>query len=254
MLADFAICCKPARYRCWQRAISGMVERRVISRHHARPAIWIPTGTLGFTHYSNEIKLRFFAALSAMLTFVVFTEFARSKNQAELLKMSAQLDLSSRTDSLTGLANRRYVKEFLAIENSRCARTHRPFTIILGDIDNFKAINDTYGHATGDEVLKAVASCLRSERRNDDMVGRWGGEEFLIVLSGADATNAAILAEKIRLKVASIEVRHGKDSVKITMSFGIETVTSDVQLDDCIGRADAKLLTAKRSGKNQCIS
>jgi diguanylate cyclase (GGDEF)-like protein len=216
-------------------------------------AFTLPVGLPGMADYPQEIKLRFLASMFALGIFVALTEYARSRNQVELLKLSAQLDELSSTDMLTGLPNRRALTDFLLAENSRRARHGRPFSIIYGDVDDFKRINDTYGHDAGDAVLKAVAQCMRINLRDEDMVGRWGGEEFLIAVPEADETKAWEVAERLRNEVSSLEVRYDINSVRVTMSFGVETVTSDGRIEDFISRADKKLLTAKRSGKNRSV-
>jgi diguanylate cyclase (GGDEF)-like protein len=213
----------------------------------------LPDGLPGLANYPHEIKARFLASVFALILFVVLTEYARSRNQTELLKLSAQLDELSSTDLLTGLPNRRALTEFLVAEHSRRARHGRPYSIIYGDVDNFKRINDTYGHDAGDAVLQAVAQRMRSNLRDADIVGRWGGEEFLIVLPEADETKAWDVAERLRAEVSVLEIQFDIEKVRITMSFGVETVTSDGRVEEFISRADKKLLTAKRTGKNRSV-
>src|SRR6185436_15934189 len=127
-------------------------------------------------------------------------------------------------DALTGLMNRRAFLQSLEIEMERATRLHYPLSLILLDVDHFKAINDTRGHASGDVVLASLGRLLGQEARKSDLLARWGGEEFIIVLSGADVDGGKIAAERYRAAIETFEVSDsGGDRIPITASMGLAT-------------------------------
>jgi two-component system cell cycle response regulator len=157
-------------------------------------------------------------------------------------------------DSLTGLANRRSLEETLRVELARAARYGESVTVVLADLDDFKLVNDTYGHQAGDEVLKAFASTLRSTVRESDVAGRWGGEEFALVLAGTDSVGAARLAERARRTIEEREVRMPNgDLVTVTASFGVASFPETAELGEVLAAADSALYAAKREGKNRVV-
>ncbi len=175
----------------------------------------------------------------------------------EKTKLIEKLDQNSRTDSLTGLSNRRDLLEKLNYEAKRFERSKNPFSIILADIDNFKAINDTYGHGGGDYVLVELANLLARNSRDQDIVSRWGGEEILILLPETDASGAKYLAEKYRKLIESHNFHFDGNQISVTMSFGVNMVFSKNDSNDfieaVIKRADNCLYEAKKNGKNQVV-
>jgi diguanylate cyclase (GGDEF)-like protein len=157
-------------------------------------------------------------------------------------------------DSLTGLANRRSLEETLRVELARAARYGESVTIVLADLDDFKQVNDTYGHQAGDEVLKAFAATLRSTVRESDVAGRWGGEEFALVLTGTDALGGARLAERARVTIEGREVAMPNgDFVSVTASFGVASFPETAELGEVLAAADSALYAAKREGKNRVV-
>lgn len=154
----------------------------------------------------------------------------------------------SQEDHLTGLFNRRRIAELIENEVLRATRYGTMFGVILMDIDHFKAVNDRFGHQTGDEVLIAIADVIRSNVRATDLVGRWGGEEFLIILPETDLGGSLSLAEKVRTRLESADL--GKISHK-TASFGVTAFVEGDDLEAIIGRADGGLYAAKRGGRNR---
>jgi diguanylate cyclase (GGDEF)-like protein len=157
-------------------------------------------------------------------------------------------------DSLTGLANRRSLEETLRVELARAARYGESVTIVLADLDDFKQVNDTYGHQAGDEVLKAFAATLRATVRESDVAGRWGGEEFALVLTGTDSIGGARLAERARRTIADREVlMPNGDFVTVTASFGVASFPETAELGEVLAAADSALYAAKRDGKNRVV-
>jgi diguanylate cyclase (GGDEF)-like protein len=152
------------------------------------------------------------------------------------------------TDTLTGLFNRRKLDEVLSQECERASRTGAPLAVILADIDNFKSVNDLYGHQTGDQLLVAFATLLQQGVRKVDTVARWGGEEFMILCPDTDLAGACTVAESIRSAVA----RYGFATVgRKTCSFGVSEYRPGDSPQAIIKRADGALYAAKHGGRNQ---
>ncbi len=155
-------------------------------------------------------------------------------------------------DGLTGAANKRFFEEFLERELARCARTGRPLSLVMFDIDHFKDINDTYGHLTGDFILKELCRRVSASVRRDELLARYGGEEFCVVLPEADRKGAVEFAERIRRLVASEPFVFEGVSIRVTISLGVATVQGeDIGLAAFVQRADEKLYEAKRAGRNR---
>jgi two-component system cell cycle response regulator len=173
--------------------------------------------------------------------------------RAELRRRSEELELMSRTDHLTGLANRRALDaELSALAGS--SRPYRyPITVLLVDVDHFKQVNDTLGHGAGDLVLVEVAQRLASCVRGEDAVGRWGGEEFLVLAPNTDVDGGEILAERLRGAVAGAAVEAGDTSLQVCVSVGGATAAlPGVAADALLRVADANLYAVKQAGRNSC--
>jgi diguanylate cyclase (GGDEF)-like protein len=152
------------------------------------------------------------------------------------------------TDRLTGLANRRRAEGQVQQELLRLKRYQTPVSLVLFDLDHFKHINDTYGHSAGDEVLRQVAKAMADSVRDTDLVARWGGEEFLLVLPETPHSGALNCAERTRAKVESLGERLG---FPVTISGGVYQPAPGDSAADLINRADARLYEAKRTGRNR---
>ena len=158
----------------------------------------------------------------------------------------------ARTDELTGLANRRAFVEMGAAAVDQARRYNRALALVMFDIDYFKRINDTHGHAAGDEVLRAVARVIKETARVADTPGRLGGEEFALLLPETGAAAATALAERLRRDVAALVVPHNGTELRCTCSFGVaERDQAVFNLDALLGKADAALYLAKAQGRNQ---
>jgi diguanylate cyclase (GGDEF)-like protein len=166
----------------------------------------------------------------------------------ELAEKNNELTRVSRTDWLTGLNNRLRLDEILEQELSRSTRYKVPFSVILLDIDKFKHINDNYGHDVGDKTLIAFATILSSHVRDSDFVGRWGGDEFLVICPETDQEGVVKLAENIREQVVAYNFKVIGNS---SSSFGTSTFQVGDKIDTMIKRADKALLYVKKSGRNQ---
>ena len=173
----------------------------------------------------------------------------RSKNR-ELENANKKISQLVREDSLTGLHNRRVFYEAYQANLNVAQNEGTPFSIIMCDIDNFKSVNDTYGHGTGDLVLKSFANILIGVFRKKDVLVRYGGEEFIMLLPSTDIVEAKLLAEKIRVKFEHSEII--KDRV-ITASFGLSQWKESDTVETLVKRADDALYQAKESGKNTLV-
>ena len=159
-------------------------------------------------------------------------------------------------DELTALPNRAYIFKALDNELARARRYSRNLSIVMVDLDNFKSVNDTFGHLFGDKVLTEIAGVLQGEIRRQDIVGRYGGEEFLIILPETQGEAAAALMERCRSKVGMTQHKGDSrsSSVSVTLSAGIaELTTDDHSIEDLIGRADRALYKAKDNGRDQVV-
>jgi two-component system, cell cycle response regulator len=173
--------------------------------------------------------------------------------QDELRQRNEELDLVSRTDALTGLRNRRHVEEYLTKLVSLARRNVEPIAVLIVDIDHFKSVNDGHGHDAGDAVLREVAGRMVDSVRLEDMVGRWGGEEFLVVLPNTAAQGAAELAERLRQVVAGepCPLPDG-GAVPVTISLGCAASVID-DAATLVRSADAAMYEAKESGRNRVV-
>ncbi len=160
--------------------------------------------------------------------------------------------LASRTDSLTGAFNRRYFFELLEYEFSASRRYSRPLTLIMFDIDRFKQINDTYGHLTGDEVLEKIVSVVKSQLRETDVLSRYGGDEFVILLSSSNEQDALIVLERIHNELLASPFEVTGIKVDLTISVGIASMSNSMEKpDQLVSLADQALYAAKNAGRNR---
>ncbi|MDH5545140.1 MAG: GGDEF domain-containing protein [Gammaproteobacteria bacterium] len=163
--------------------------------------------------------------------------------------------LAAHKDPLTGVNNRATFDETIIRETRLARRYHRPLSLIILDIDHFKLINDELGHSMGDCVIKSTAECTASCIRSTDILFRYGGEEFVIMLSNTSAEGASQLAERIRRAIERSKTGCGAESRSVTVSLGVSTLSHDESEKEFFSRADAALLEAKRSGRNRvCIA
>lgn len=181
--------------------------------------------------------------------------FEKEKNSLKTLlsEMDRSLDLATRVDPMTGLANRRDIMEKMERELSRSERHQRTFSVMLVDLDNFKVVNDTHGYNDGDDVLVEVARVLRGCVRNEDVCARWGGEEFLFLLTETNTEGALTLASKVLESISMTEFKANHPGIRITASIGLCEYQAGQTTHDCIARADQALQQAKQGGKNRYI-
>ena len=219
---------------------------------HTRSELAVPlktqSGIIGVLNMeSDEVN-----AFTPELVALVGTLASQIALAIENARLFAETRRMARTDALTGIPNRRYLFELGERELSRARRFGHPLSALMLDIDHFKAVNDTHGHAQGDRVMQALAQCCLQQIRDIDIVGRYGGEEFVILLIETDASGARSLAERIRASVAQIVLPTAQVPIRITASVGIAQLgEGDSDLDRLLGRADQALYAAKLAGRNR---
>lgn len=173
----------------------------------------------------------------------------RIRVNRELADAYSRVEKLSQIDTLTGLANRRAMMNSLAAEQTRSTRTGRSFGLIMADIDDFKQVNDRYGHACGDEILVEVSKRLEKTLRNQDITARWGGEEFLLLLPETSLHSAVKVAKKTKALIENTPFICNKTSINLTMTFGVSE-GGVIPVEDAIQLADTALYRGKRTGKN----
>jgi diguanylate cyclase (GGDEF)-like protein len=190
------------------------------------------------------------AALPAATIFA--SQVAVALENARLYNEIQQLAI---TDELTALYNRRGILELGQREVDRALRYNRPLTAVMLDIDHFKLVNDRYGHPLGDEVLCWLAEICRRNVREIDIVGRYGGEEFLILLPESEMRNSTQLAERLRQRVGEAKIPTRVGDLSITISLGLSELTDNTRdLKTLIAHSDQALYAAKRAGRNRVIT
>lgn len=239
--------------------------QRVVAYHRLADypfviATGLETGDL-LGHARNQIL----TAAAILLTVFLFTcivvgllirQYRSAENARKTLhEAETRLRELATHDSLTVCLNRRAILVEASNELHRYRRTRRPFSLLMIDIDNFKQINDHYGHLVGDSILVGMATLCRDLLRPTDQIGRYGGEEFLVLLPETDAHTAAGVANRLRQAVAGVPFETGKDQVTITLSVGVAVATSDMQsLKPLIQSAETALYAAKDEGRDRvCV-
>ncbi len=195
--------------------------------------------------YSVPMKIVFIVCFVAVAVFSFLHEFTRELTVKKLEDVASH-------DPLTGLLNRRELERFLNSEMLRSKRYGNPFSLIICDVDNFKMINDVYGHQFGDTVLKMISNIFRSGTRVQEYICRWGGEEFLIVLPETKVDGAMVVAERLRSTLEGEKIVFGKEELVITASFGVGEFNVDKSIGENIDIVDKAMYNAKNDGKN-CI-
>ena len=175
---------------------------------------------------------------------------ARNEDLEQALRRIEELAMR---DELTGVFNRRYLMETIRNEKHRCERSGQVFTICILDVDLFKHVNDTYGHLAGDQVLQEIAKAASGALRQTDYFGRYGGEEFALVLTGTMVEGAMITAERVRTRVEALRFEAISEDLRVTASIGIADSRFSEPTEVTFKRADEALYKAKQSGRNRCI-
>lgn len=188
-----------------------------------------------------------------LLYFSILFSFEFNYIQNKMISENKSLGTHASYDTLTGLMNRRSIDSYLDSIFKENYHDNESFSIIMCDIDHFKAVNDTYGHDAGDYILKEVSAVIRNEVRDNDVVSRWGGEEFLLVLK-ADKIAATKLAERIRASIEKHVFTYKNQTLNITMTLGVSSYHNGNDISSLVRSADKKLYRGKENGRNQVVS
>lgn len=237
------------------RPETGHKLSRLAREEHLRCFICLPLTShnhrLGVIYFYRSDRDTFMPTEVELLT-----TFASLAAQAiENARLYTQVQKQARTDALTGLNNRGEFQRQLKEEEERARRYHRSLSLLMLDVDHFKHVNDTHGHQAGDEVLRALAACLREQIRPVDHAARYGGEEFVVILPETSNEGALDLAERLRMAVAGtvVPVAEGR-TIAVTISIGVATFPADAGSEAAlIAAADAALYAAKQGGKNRVV-
>ncbi|MBL8268574.1 GGDEF domain-containing protein, partial [Steroidobacter sp.] len=202
-----------------------------------------PEGAEGLLYYGLPLSM----VAAAVLIALGVADRLRDQRLA-----LSEAERRAQTDPLTGVLNRRSFQERLEAACLRARARGLPVSLLFIDLDHFKEINDTRGHQAGDACLKAIIDPIHAELRQSDVIGRYGGEEFVVILSSADVSSAGPIAERIRNRVADVRVEGFGEPIRVTCSIGVATSdTLGVWGEHLIARADEAVYDAKRSGRNR---
>ncbi|MDL2285356.1 GGDEF domain-containing protein [Desulfovibrio sp. OttesenSCG-928-F07] len=204
--------------------------------------------------YPPETLFRYIFVLFGVFSFAFFSELLRNKVQQKLVLLTKQVEKMAFTDPLTGLGNRLAFEQHYKREYAHFTRFKSSFCLIMGDIDHFKRINDLRGHAVGDAVLQHTAEIMLGRLRRQDGVFRWGGEEFILTLTGLGPRDVARIAEELRYAIAETPCPYQNESISYTMSFGVYSCNVNESPEQALEKVDALLYEAKRSGRNRIIT
>jgi diguanylate cyclase (GGDEF)-like protein/PAS domain S-box-containing protein len=211
------------------------------------------TGQEEFMYQNTSIfPLRATNSTIEHICLIIYDVTSVATNKQQLQTVNQQLQHLSRTDRLTGLNNRGYWEECLQHEYARHRRYQSMAALVMFDIDHFKAVNDTYGHQAGDKVIQAVAEVVREQIRGADYAGRYGGEEFVVLMPDIDSSGALNFAERLRKRIEALVVSYEQQTIPFTISLGVADLS--YPSDDhkqLIERADQALYASKKGGRNQ---
>jgi diguanylate cyclase (GGDEF)-like protein len=207
----------------------------------------------------NTFQLQFMNGFIVLATCLIlagisYLDFRNSNTIASrLIDLNQQLAYQASRDSMTDLLNRRTMNQMIQMEYVRSTRSGKPFGLIMADVDDFKQVNDEYGHVAGDMVLTELSRLLVAALRKQDLTARWGGEEFLILLPETDFEGVQVTAEKIRDLVAHSSFMYQGKSIRVTLSIGGVMCQHQEDWDECIKHVDRALYYGKNHGKNLAI-
>lgn len=206
---------------------------------------WIdPVLTGGVQHLGYPMVAMLVGAVIAELLF---------RGYLQAFAATRRLEQSATTDPLTGLLNRRGMDALLRAENARSVRHRGSYAVLMADLDHFKRVNDTHGHDVGDQVLQELGTRLRGSVRTEDQVARWGGEEFLVLLPGADEATAWRVAEKIRRRIGDAPFATSVGALPVSISLGASVGQGQANFDPVVRLADQALYQAKGAGRNRTV-
>lgn len=211
----------------------------------------LPFDILPAAQYPLDFKLRLISSFITVSALTALYEYSRETSYKAMRDVRDKFEKLSKIDPLTQLSNRRDATNIIEYEQRRLTRNKTELSIIICDVDNFKNVNDEYGHGTGDYVLIELAKIFKKAVRTQDTVARWGGEEFLFILPYTNSEQAGLAAKKIHKTIRKSTPLHKIYPFEITVSMGISTIVGDKSIESAISTADKNLYKAKNSGKNR---
>ena len=220
-------------------------------------ATWIMVGTsMPFNppNYNDVVVVRFLSAYVILAVFALAMDSSRFKNLSKYNDLSSRVDQITHQDQLTQLPNRNSMESRLEHKYQQYRRIHQPFSILLADLDNFKFINDRYGHDAGDRVLLAMGQVLSDALRREDTVARWGDNEFMVLLPCASNKTATHIAERLRLAAGELDMDARGDKLMISLSIGIASIDKCIDIDDLLSTAENGLYQAKQMGRDMVVA
>jgi len=220
----------------------------------ASAIFFIPIEAFPITYYPIDFKLRLLSSFITVSALSALYEYVRESSYRAMQDMSDKFEKLSKIDPLTQLSNRRDATLVIEYEQRRLLRNKTELSIIIADVDNFKRINDEYGHNIGDVVLIELAKIFKSCVRTQDTVARWGGEEFLFILPYTSSIQAGITAKKIHKAIKDKYPLSNEHTFDVTVSMGISTMADEKNIQTAISEADRNLYKAKNSGKNKTFT
>ncbi len=237
------------------RVLQGSISARFYLMAVVSGTVGTVITTLAVLGYIPFTELSFRAAELGMLVEATLLALALAARIRHVQLEQLRAENAANTDALTQLNNRRALYQMAKSHWHTANRRLRPLSLVALDIDHFKQVNDTYGHAVGDQVLCELGRCIKDTVREGDLAARWGGEEFLIVLPNTTLTDADRFAVRLMEKVRAIDIKANAEKIQVTVSCGVaEQLDQDVNLDDLIRRADQALYTAKHEGRDRVSS
>jgi diguanylate cyclase (GGDEF)-like protein len=219
-------------------------------------ATWIMFGgamPMAVPEFSDRVVFRFLSSYAILAAFAVAMDNSRFDSLSKYKDLSSRVDEIAHQDVLTQLPNRHNMEGRLADKYQQYRLGKQPFSILLADLDNFKFINDRYGHDVGDEILYAVGQMLLEPLRDEDVVARWGGNEFMVLLPTANAEAAVNIAERLRTKATEIDMQAQGDKLRISLSVGVASIDKCTGVDDLMSTAENGLYQAKHMGRDMVV-
>lgn len=216
--------------------------------------MFYPDDALLLTSYTFAFKTRALMAFATLTFLAAFYEYSRHSTYTHVKELSKRFEQQARRDPLTQLHNRRAMLEQLEYEHNRATRNEQVFSIMLLDVDDFKQFNDTYGHDGGDRALIKLADFFQANCRKQDVVCRWGGEEFLFLLPDTTIQDATIYAERICQGTRQVNIEYDDLLLNVSVSIGVSQVAAGQPVQEALITADQRLYMAKEGGRNRVVS
>lgn len=219
-------------------------------------AVWLLYGTTGIIslpEFSNSTVVHFLSAYMALSLFAVAMDVSHSRSLKKYKDLSLRVDQIAHQDQLTQLPNRHDMERRLEKKYQQYRLINEPFSVLLADLDNFKFINDRYGHDVGDDVLHDIGALLGEPLRGEDVVARWGGNEFMVLLPTANAEAAVNIAERLRAQAGKLTMEAQGDKLRTSLSVGVASIDKCTGIDDLISTAENGLYQAKHMGRDMVV-